>query len=249
MKIAVAGGTGLTGRLVVNAAEAAGHDVTVISRARNVDLVSGNGLDTALRGVDVVIDVSNTTGISAKKSVRFFEAATRNLLAAEAAAGVGHHVALSIVGIDRVPSGYNAGKLRQEALITGSRVPWTVVRATQFHEFPAQLLAAMKGPIVAVPRMRSATIAAREVAEHLVEVAAGPAQGRGTEMSGPDVHEMPDLARRLLQAQGRRRIVVPLRVPGKAGAAMAGGGLLPTEPGLVGKQTFDMWLLESAGAR
>ncbi len=246
MKLAVAGGTGLTGRLVVHAAEAAGHDVTVISRARKIDLVTGTGLNAALRGIDVVIDVSNTSGISRKKSVGFFEAATRNLLAAEEAAGVGHHVALSIVGIDRVPSGYNAGKRRQEELITGGEVPWTVVRATQFHEFPAQLLAAMKGPMVAVPHMRSATIAAREVAEHLVEVAGGPVLGRATEMSGPDVHEMPDLTRRVLRAQGRRRLVIPIRLPGHAGAQMAGGGLLPQGPGLVGKQTFEMWLLEQA---
>jgi uncharacterized protein YbjT (DUF2867 family) len=247
MKIAVAGGTGLTGRLVVHAAEAAGHDVTVISRARNVDLVSGSGLDAALRGIDVVIDVSNTAGFSAKQSIGFFAAATRNLLAAEVATGVGHHVALSIVGIDRVSSGYNAGKLRQEELIAAGSVPWTVVRATQFHEFPAQLLAAMKGPVVFVPRMRSATIAAREVAEHLVEVAAGPALGRGAEMSGPEVHEMPDLARRLLRARRQRRLVVPVRVPGRAGALMARGGLLPTGSSLVGKQTFDTWLLEQAG--
>jgi uncharacterized protein YbjT (DUF2867 family) len=247
MRIAVAGGTGLTGRLVVHAAEAAGHDVTVISRARNVDLVSGNGLDTALRGADVVIDVSNKASFNAKQSIGFFAAATRNLLAAEVAAGIGHHVALSIVGIDRVSSGYNAGKLRQEELITAGDVPWTIVRATQFHEFPSQILAAMKGPVAFVPRMRSATIAAQEVAEHLVEVAAGPVLGRATEMSGPEVNEMPDLARRLLRAQHRRRMVVPVRVPGRAGALMARGGLLPTGPSLVGKQTFDTWLLEQAG--
>ncbi len=249
MKLAVAGGTGLTGRLVVHAAEAAGYDVSVISRARNIDLVTGAGLTAALRGVDVVIDVSNTSGISRKKSVAFFQAATRNLLAAEAAAEVGHHVALSIVGIDRVPSGYNAGKRRQEELITGGNVPWTVVRATQFHEFAAQLLAAMKGPMVAVPRMRSATISAKEVAEHLVELAGGPVLGRAAEMSGPDIHAMPDLVRRVLRSQGQYRLVIPIRLPGEAGAQMAGGGLLPQSPGLVGKQTFDMWLREQAPGR
>ncbi len=171
MKIAVAGGTGLVGRLVVADARSRGHDVTVVSRAEGTDLVTGDGLVEALAGCAVVVDVSNSSGTSKTKSVAFFTAATKNLLAAGAEAGVGHHVVLSIVGIDRVPFGYYEGKRRQERLVADSRLPWTVLRATQFHEFPAQLLTRMRGPFLAVPRMESATIAAREVAEHLVDLA------------------------------------------------------------------------------
>jgi uncharacterized protein YbjT (DUF2867 family) len=127
-------------------------------------------------------------------------------------------------------------------------VPWSVLRATQFHEFPGQLLARLKGPVVFAPRMRSATVAAREVAEHLVAIATSPPTGRAAELSGPEVHEMPDLMRMVLAARGRRRLMIPMRLPGAAGKAMAAGGLLPIEPGSVGKQTFAEWLLDARPA-
>jgi uncharacterized protein YbjT (DUF2867 family) len=177
IRIAVAGGTGLAGRCVVEAAQAAGHQTVVISRSAGVDLLTGVGLAAALDGADAVIDVSNTPTLSRSRSVRFFETVTGQLLAAEAGAGVRHHVALSIVGVDRVPVGYYAGKLRQEALIETGVVPWTVLRATQFHEFPAQQLARIKGPLIPVLEAPAATVAAREVAAHLVALAVGPARG------------------------------------------------------------------------
>jgi len=177
VKIAIAGGTELVGRLVVADARSRGHHVRGISRAEGTDLVTGAGLVEALAGCAVVVDVSNSSGTSKAKSVAFFTAATQNLLAAGAEGGVGHHVVLSIVGIDRVPFGYYQGKRRQERLVADSRLPWTVLRATQFHEFPAQLLTRMRGPFLAVPRMESAAIAAREVAEHLVDLAEGEPRG------------------------------------------------------------------------
>ena len=179
MRMAVAGGTGLIGRQVVSLVEQAGHEPVVLARSRGVDLTTGAGLDAALAGAEVVIDVSNVTTLSKKRSVRFFAAATGQLLAAGARAGVRHHVALSIVGIDRVGWGYYAGKLRQEELIRTATVPWTVLRATQFHEFAEQLLARSPGPLVPVPRMRVQPVAAREVAARLVELALGPAVGSG----------------------------------------------------------------------
>ena len=247
MKIAVAGGTGVVGKLVVEAARDAGHQTSVISRANGIDLMSGTGLPEALAGVETVIDVTNSASISRSRATAFFETATTKLLAAEADAGVRHHVALSIVGIDRVPTGYYAAKLRQEELIAAGGIPWTVLRATQFHEFAGQLLAQTKGPIAPVPRMRSATVAAREVAEHLVELAEAPPRGRAPELAGPQVHQMTDLARELLRAQGSHRLVVPIRVPG--GQAMLNGGLLPTGEALRGRQTFAEFLRDFAGAR
>lgn len=246
MRIAVAGGTGCVGGHVVDAARAAGHEVSVISRSSGTDLVSGRGMPEALTGVEVVIDVSNSAVISRSRSVAFFGTATRNLLAAGATAGVGHHVALSIVGIDRVPFGYYEGKRVQEKLIAQGAVPWTVLRATQFHEFPAQLLEQAKGPLVPVPRMRSAPVAAREVAQHLLEIATGPALGLAPQLAGPEVHEMTDLTRSLIRVRRSRRWVVPVRLPGRTGSEMAGGGLLPTVDGPRGLQTFAEWLREQA---
>jgi uncharacterized protein YbjT (DUF2867 family) len=193
-RIAVAGGTGCVGRLVVAAARQRGDDVVVISRATGVDVTTGAGLAEALRNVDVVIDVTNSPAFSARAAVGFFERETTNLLTAERAAGVGHHVALSIVGIDRVPTGYYAGKLRQKQLIEAGDRPWTILRATQFHEFAAQLRQrAAIGPLVLVPRMRSATVAARDVAEELVRLAGAPPSGRAVDLVGPEVLEMTDL--------------------------------------------------------
>jgi uncharacterized protein YbjT (DUF2867 family) len=242
MRLAVAGGTGVVGQHVVAAAEAAGHETVTLSRRTGTDLLTGDGLAAALDGSHALIDVANTPTLNRSKAVSFFEITTQNMLAAERAAGVGHHVALSIVGIDRVPSGYYEGKRRQEALVAAGDVPWSILRATQFHEFPGQLLARLKSPIVLAPRMRSATVSAREVAEHLVALATAEPHGRAPDLSGPEVHEMPDLMQLVLAAQGRRRPMLAVRIPGKAGKAMATGGLLPTEPGSIGKQTFADWL-------
>ena len=244
MRVAVAGGTGLIGRMVVAAVRAQGHEPVVLSRARGTDLLLGDGLAGALTDTEAIIDVANSGSTRARAAREFFETTTTNLLAAGSAVGVKHHLALSIVGVDRVPWGYYRAKARQEELVAASSVPWTLLRATQFHEFPVQLLARTPGPVVPVPRMRSATVAAREVAARLVElVVAGP-QGRAPDMSGPEIHAMPDLARRVLQADGRHATVVPVRVPGAAGKAMAGDGLLPLGAGTVGVQTFEEWLAQ-----
>jgi uncharacterized protein YbjT (DUF2867 family) len=247
MRIAVAGGTGVVGRYVVEAARAAGHDVVVMSRGRGVDLVTGQGVDRALDGVDVVVDVTNVTDLRRKVATAFFESTTRTLLAAEERAGVRHHVLLSIVGIDRVEGyGYFTGKLAQERLVCEGRVPWTILRATQFHEFPEQLLARLPGPFGVVPRMRSQPVAAREVGEHLVRLAEGPALGMAPELAGPREEQLVDMARRLVRARRARRWVVPVSFP-KAGPAMRGGALLPDADGPRGRITFDEWLRAAPG--
>jgi uncharacterized protein YbjT (DUF2867 family) len=242
MRMAVAGGTGLIGRQVVSLLEQAGHEPVVLARSRGVDITTGAGLDAALAGAQAVIDVSNVTTLSKKRSVRFFTAGTSRLLEAGVRAGVTHHIALSIVGIDRVGWGYYAGKLRQEELIRAANLPWTVLRATQFHEFAEQLLARSPGPLVLVPRMRVQPVAAREVAARLVELALGPAVGLAPEMAGPQVHELVELVRQVVQARGRRRLVVPVRIPG--GGAAARGGLLPSGQDAYtrGSQSFQDWL-------
>lgn len=245
MRVAVAGGTGVVGRQVVRALEARGHAAVVLARSRGVDLTAGVNLDEHLRDVEAVIDVSNTTAQRRGAAIAFFEAATATLQRAERRAGVRHHVALSIVGIDRVPLGYYRGKLRQEQLCLASdAVPGTVLRATQFHEFPAQLLARLPAalPVVPLPLMLSQTVAAREVAEALVTAALGPPAGRLPDLAGPRLERMDDLMRRLLQSRGSRALVLSLRLPGRVGRAMAEGSLLPTHDGPRGQLTFEAWL-------
>lgn len=247
MRVAVAGGTGLVGRHVVGALAAAGHEPVVLARSVGVDLTTGDGLDAALAGVTAVIDVSNVVTTSRRAAVTFFETATTNLLDAGFRAGVRHHVILSIVGVDRVDLGYYEGKRRQEEIARDSGRPVSILRATQFHEFAEQTLDRFAaGPLVLVPRMRTQPIAAREVADALVALVAGPAVGRAPDLAGPDVHELPDLVRAVLRARGRRVWLMTVRLPGRAGKAMADGALLPTGDGLRGTlrgtQTFDEWL-------
>ncbi|MEU3188293.1 NAD(P)H-binding protein [Streptomyces sp. NPDC006923] len=242
MRVAVAGGTGLVGRLVVEELAAAGQDPVVLARSRGVDLVSGAGLDAAMAGVDTVVDVSNTTTVNSKKAISFFGSVSRNLLDAGARAGVRHHVALSIVGIDRVGLGYYQGKLRQEEVVTDGPVPWTVLRATQFHEFAEQTLDRVPKPFAVVPRMRTQPVAAREVAQHLVRLALAPAQGMAPELAGPRVEQLVDMVRGLLRARHQRRLLLPVRLPGATGAAMTGDGQLPAGQGPRGSQTFGEWL-------
>ncbi|MET1037692.1 MAG: NAD(P)H-binding protein [Aeromicrobium sp.] len=244
MRIAVAGGTGLMGSLVVELAAADGHEVVVLARSRGVDLVTGDGVETALAGVDGVVDVTNIDTLSKDAAAGFFSATTRHLLDAEQRAGVRHHVVLSIVGVDRVDLGYYVGKRAQEALVVAGDVPWTILRATQFHEFAAQMLDRVPGPVAVLPRQRNQPVAAREVARALVDHVTGPPAGLAPELAGPQEENLADMARRLLRARGSRRRVVQVRLPIKGAGAMAGGGLLPTTDGPRGVQTYDQWLTE-----
>jgi uncharacterized protein YbjT (DUF2867 family) len=245
MRVAVAGGTGTVGQKVVDALRSAGHEVRVLARSTGVDLVTGAGLTDSLESVAVVVDVVSAPVTSRRKSVAFFEKTTTNLLAAERAANVTHHLALSIVGVDRVDLGYYLGKRKQEELIRHADVPWTILRSTQFHEFPAQLTDRVRSPVLPVPVMTTQPVAAREVAAALVELALAPPSGMASELAGPDVAQLPDLVRRLLQAEGSHRLVVPVRLPGRTGRAMAAGGLLPAQGGRRGTQTWSAWLAET----
>jgi len=241
--LAVAGGTGVVGRHVVAQARARDHRVVVLSRAEGVDLLSGERLETVLEGVDAVIDVTSTHTQRTADARAFFGTVTRNLLAAEDRAGVGHHVALSIVGIDRATSGYYAGKLLQERLLAETGDRWTLLRATQFHEFAAQIRDTVSfGPLALVPRMRSQPVAADEVAARLVELAeAGPA-GRVNDLGGPREESMASMVRRYLRASGQPGRVVTVPLPGSMGRLMRDGSLLAGPGADHGRLTFDAWL-------
>jgi uncharacterized protein YbjT (DUF2867 family) len=241
--IAVAGGTGVVGRQVVAAARERGHEVVVLARSAGVDLTSGEGLAGRLDGVRAVIDSTNVRTQKRRAAEAFFGSVTRHLLEAERRTGVGHHIALSIVGIDDVPSGYYRGKLLQERLVAEGQVPWSILRATQFHEFAEQALHfARVGPFSLVPRMLSQPVAAAEVAQALVGLAEAGPSGRVADLAGPERLQMTDLARRVAKARGSARRVVPVRLPGATGRDMRDGSLIPTGEGPRGRQTFAEWL-------
>jgi uncharacterized protein YbjT (DUF2867 family) len=243
--IAVAGGTGVLGSQVVDAVRRRDLTPVVIARSHGVDLTTGAGLDEALVGVDAVIDASNVAALRAKTAIAFFETATGQLLAAEERAGVRHHVAVSIVGCDRVDLGYYFGKRRQEELVRSGPVPWTIVRATQFHEFAGQILERSPGPVGLVPKMLSQPVAARELADLLVEVALGDPIGLAPDVGGPEQHLISDLARRLVAHQGQRTKVVAVPLPGKVGRQVAGGGLLTGAGATILPMTYDEWLADN----
>lgn len=248
MKIAVAGGTGLLGRHVVEVARNQGHEVVVLARSAGVNLVTGAGLEPALTGVDVVIDVSNLNSTKAADAEAFFRSTTRNLLAAERANGVAHHVALSIVGVDRAPYGYYAGKVVQEREVASGEVPWTILRAMQFHEFAGQILDALSvAGVHLAPKLPTKPVAAREVAERLVALAEQGPSGRVADLAGPREEQLDRMIRTLAKARGVRGPVIAVALPGKQFGAMRRGETLPGPGADTGRQTFDEWVAAETG--
>ncbi len=202
MRVAVAGGTGLVGRLVVAGLAASGDEPVVLARSTGVDLLMGAG--TALDDCDAVVDVD---------------------------------------------LGYYAGKRRQEEVVRGGGVPWTVLRATQFHEFAGQLVRRSTGRLVVVPSMLSRPVAAQEVAARLVDLVRARPVGAAEPVAGPRTMRLVDMVRGYLRATGERRLVVPLRLPGRAARAAASGALVPAEPFVRGTETFEQYLAGLRTAR
>ncbi|KAF2417855.1 SDR family oxidoreductase [Microbacterium sp. B35-30] len=245
MRVVVAGGTGVVGSRVVEALRADGHDAVPLSRRTGVDLTTGEGLDAALGGVDAVVDVANVTTLSAEAAIRFFETATGNLVAAAARAGVSHLVLLSIVGIDRMPHDYYAGKLAQERVVEAADVPWTILRATQFHEFAGQLFDRAKlGPLHVAPRGRVQPIAARDVGAHLATLAAGAPQGRAADLAGPREEALDEMVKAYARRTGRGGWIPSVSLPGAQMKAMRAGLALPGSAAVLATQTFADWLRE-----
>lgn len=242
MRLAIAGGTGVAGRHVVDVARARSHEVVVMSRDTGVELLSGAGLARHLVGVDAVIDVSNVVTTKPDVSVLFFAGGTKSLLAAERAAGVGHHLALTIVGADAAPDGYYAGKLVQERLVSAGPIPWTILRTTQFHEYAAMVFHRGRAGAHAAPRGRVQPVAAREVAEHLVDLAEKGAVNRARDLAGPREEELADMVRAYARAIGYPGPVPAVSVPSAWGRALRSGALLPGPDALRGRQTFAEWL-------
>jgi uncharacterized protein YbjT (DUF2867 family) len=247
MRIAIAGATGHIGALTAAALKGRGHDVVPISRAHGVDLVSGHGLDAALAGVDAVVDVTNATGSDADDAVTYLGTATRHLLAAEERAGVRHHVLLSIVGVHRVEgNAHYAGKREQERLVEAAAVPWTIVPATQFHDFAAMVAGwTERDGVATIAPLLVQPIAPADVADVLAEVAVGEPQGRSADVAGPRTEDLVDMARRTIAVRGGDVRLVPTW-SGLFGPSMAGEVLLPGPAARLAPTTFDDWLATSA---
>ena len=230
MRIAVAGATGRIGQLTIAALERGGHQSVPISRTAGVDAYTGTGLEAALQGVDAVVDSINIPSNDQAEIVDFFGTTTRNLLAAGERAGVRHHVLLSIVGIDHgQPVAHYAGKREQERLVTEGPVPWSIVRATQFHDFAAMVAGwAEQDGVATIAPLLVQPIDLADVAAVLAEIAIAAPLSAKLDTAGPETQDLVDMARRTFAVRGQQTTLVPTW-RGIFGTEMAGEVLLPGE--------------------
>jgi uncharacterized protein YbjT (DUF2867 family) len=248
MKIVVIGGSGLIGTKLVDRLRQRGHEVIAASPASGVDTITGQGLAEALAGADVVVDVANSPSFQDDAVLMFFQTSGRNLLAVERDAGVRHHVALSVVGTDRLlESGYFRGKMAQEQLIKAAGVPYTIVRSTQFFEFLGGI--AQSGTDGSMVRLSPASvqpIASDDVADALAECAlAAPVNGT-VEIAGPERLPLAELVRRFLKAKQDPRTVVADADARYFGALLSDRTLVPGDGPRIGRTNFEGWVLHQA---
>jgi uncharacterized protein YbjT (DUF2867 family) len=250
MKIVVIGGTGLIGSKVVTKLNEKGHESIAASPNSGVNTVTGEGLAEVLEGAAVVVDVSNAPAWEDAAVMEFFETSTGNLLAAERAAGVGHHVALSVVGTDRLTeSGYFRAKLAQEKLIKASSVPYSIVHATQFFEFLERIADdARDGNTVRLPPALIRPMAADDVASAVGRVAIGPPLNRTVEIAGPEQFRLDELVRRVLETRNDPREVVADPGARYFGISPGERTLLPGDGALRGPTRLEDWLSQPAAA-
>jgi len=248
MKIVVIGGSGLIGSRLVNKLREQKHEVIAASPKTGVNTITGEGLAEALKGASVVVDVSNAPSWEDAAVLEFFETSTRNLLAAEAAAGVKHHVALSVVGTERLlESGYFRAKIAQEKLIKASSIPWSIVRATQFYEFFTGIADfSTKDNEVHLPTALIQPMAADDVASAVARVATGSPVNGIVEVGGPEQFHLDELIRRGLAARKDPRKVVADPQATYYGIKVTERALVPEKNATLGKTRFDEWLGKTA---
>ena len=245
-KIAVTGATGRVGVPLVEILEERGHEVVQIARSKGVDVVSGEGLDAALAGVDTIIDAATANSPDQTAATEFFTTSARNLQRAGAAAGAKRIVVVSIIGIDKFQGGYNAAKVAQEQTLLEGPLPVRIVRAAQFHEFVGELVGwTIQDGVAYVPEMRTQLVAAHVVAETLADAAEEPEIENGTitEIAGPQEERFADAAAALFARRGDSVEIRESRQPGDPDAtAYAEGAALPNPGAKLAGPTFEEWL-------
>lgn len=247
MKIVIIGGSGLIGSRTGKRLQALGHEVVLASPSLGIDAVTGRGLAEAMKGAEVLIDVANSPSFEEQAVMSFFVEGTQNLLAAGRAAGIRHHVALSIVGVDRPPGNvYFRAKVAQENLIQKGGIPFTIIRSTQFFEFLSAIADInTRDGRVYLPPVAFQPIAAVDVSRFVAEVAVGsPATGM-IEIAGPEKASMSDLTARFLAARSDQREVVADSQAGYFGAAVDDQSLVPLADAMLGDLTLDRWVQEN----
>lgn len=249
MKIVVIGGSGLIGKNLVMRLRERGHEVVAASRSSGTDAVTGVGLPTALEGADVVVDVANSPSFEDAAVLAFFEASSRNLLSVEKVAGVAHHVALSVVGADRLPdSGYMRAKVAQEKLIRSGGIPHTILRATQFFEFVGSIAdSGADGNTIRLPPALMQPVAAEDVSAALAEIAVGKPANDTIELAGPEQIRMDELVRRFFASTGDARTVKTDAQARYFGAVPDDRSLTPGDNPRLGPTRFGDWLARSRG--
>jgi uncharacterized protein YbjT (DUF2867 family) len=250
MKIVVIGGTGLIGSKTAAILRQRGHEVLAASPKSGVNSITGEGLKEAMAGAQVVIDLANSPSFEDKAVLEFFETSGRNLLAAETAAGVRHHVALSIVGTDRSDNGYFRAKVAQEKLVESSGIPYTIIRATQFLEFLGGIAdSSTDGNVVRLPPVLFQPMAADDVAASVADVALEPPRNGIVEIAGPERAPFNEIVARYLKAVGDPREVVRDPEAGYWGGRVEERSLVPLGEARLGRIGLDEWLRRSrAGA-
>ncbi|MFC5029272.1 SDR family oxidoreductase [Streptomyces sp. DSM 41987] len=249
--ILVTGGTGTLGGHVVPLLRAAGREVRVLSRQHREsvdgvayvsgDLLTGEGIEAAVDGIDVILHLAG--------GPKGDDEATRNLMRAASRAGVRHVVYVSVIGTDKMPLGWFQAKLGAERAVAESGIPWTTLRAAQFHDLVLTVVEKMgKLPVIPVPGgLRFQPVDSREVAARLVELALGEPAGLVPDLAGPKVYGMADLSRGYLRARGKHRLMMPVRMPGKAGRAYRAAENLSLDGAAVGERTWEDFLAERVG--
>jgi uncharacterized protein YbjT (DUF2867 family) len=249
MKIVVIGGTGLIGSKTVAILRQRGHEVVPASPNTGVNTITGEGLKAALAGAQVVVDLANSPSFEDRAVLEFFETSERNLLPAEKSAGVGHHVALSIVGIDRSDNGYFRAKVAQENLIKASGVPYTIIRSTQFMEFLRGIAdSAAEGNKVKIAAGQFQPIAADDVAANVAEEALAPPRNGIVEIAGPDRAPFNEIVARYLKAVGDPREVVRDPKALYFGGLVEEHSLVPLGEARLGRISLDEWLRRAKAA-
>jgi uncharacterized protein YbjT (DUF2867 family) len=252
MKVAIAGATGRVGKHVVDVLKNGGHDVVAISRSHGIDVITGEGLAKALTGVETIIDAASGPSPKQAAATEFFTSAARNLQETGARAGVKRIVMVSIIGIDKFTAGYMAAKVAHEKAMQSGRIPTTILRAAQFHEFVAQIVeCGRNGDVCYVPKMRTQLVAARTVAQKLADLATHPVSGSAAapilEIAGPRSESLVDAAVQFTARRGDMARIEGVSDPTDPDRALyESGALLPGPKAILAGPTFQEWLDSTA---